>query len=212
MITEIYPSLYLLRPAKPPPMTQFTYLLKRRAGNILLATKYVARAHAAEIEALGGAQHVLLGDRHHALAETEALAKRLGTALTASDLEAKALAAAGVTVAHKLEFGPQQWSDDFEILPTPGHTRGAFSYLWTQGKRRYLFIGDTLVPVDGQWEYWVTKPNRAQMRKTIDALARIDCDVILSNSFAATPTAWVEVDGAYRKKMFGGLRARLAEP
>lgn len=212
MITELFPSLYLLRPTKPPPKTQFTYLLKRPDGNVLFATKYDARPHAADIEALGGIDQSLLGDRHHALPATMKFAQGFGTVLTGSKVEAKVLAAAGVKVGRQLEFERQSLGPDLEALPTPGHTRGAFSYLWTHSGRRYLFIGDTLVPVDGVWQYWVTKPNRAQMLMTIDALSRVEFDVILSNSFASTPTAHREVDGAYRRKMFADLRARLARP
>jgi hypothetical protein len=212
MITEIFPALYLLRPAKPPPNTQFTYLLKRPDGNVLFGTKHDVRAHAAAIEALGGVAQVLLGDRHHALPATSSLARRLGTELTASKIEAKALAAKGVKVGRQLELERQSLGPDLEALPTPGHTRGAFSYLWTAGGRRFLFIGDTLVPVDGAWEYWVVPPNRAQMLGTVDALSRVEFDVILSNSFAASPTAWMEVDGGHRRKMFADLRARLSRP
>jgi hypothetical protein len=212
MITEIFPALYLLRPADAPPKTQFTYLLKRSDGNVLFGTKHDVRAHAAAIEALGGVGQVLLGDRHHALPATEKSAQRFGTVLTASQVEAKALATKGVKVGRQLEFERQSLGADLEALPTPGHTRGAFSYLWTQGGRRFLFIGDTLVPVAGAWEYWVVAPNRAQMLKTVDALSRVEFDVILSNSFAASPTAWMQVDGKYRRKMFADLRARLSRP
>jgi glyoxylase-like metal-dependent hydrolase (beta-lactamase superfamily II) len=209
MITELFPSLYLLRPAQPAPKTQFTYLLRRREGNILFATKYVALAHAADLDALGGVRHILLGDRHHATAKTVALAQHFDTVLTASDIEAKALATAGVAVGRRLAFERQAFAPDLEILPTPGHTRGAFSYLWTRGRRRFLFIGDTLVPIGGSWEYWVVKPNRAQMQNTVAALAAVDFDTILSNSFAAEPTAWLDVDAASRAQMFAELGARL---
>jgi hypothetical protein len=48
------------------------------------------------------------------------------------------------------------------------------------------------------------------MLKTVNALARVEFDVILSNSFAALPQAWFEVDGAHRTQMFAELGARLA--
>jgi hypothetical protein len=48
------------------------------------------------------------------------------------------------------------------------------------------------------------------MLNTVNALADVKFDVILSNSFAARPTAWAEVDGAYRRKMFAELSARLS--
>ncbi len=210
MITEIFPSLFLLRAAKPGSKDRFTYLLRRREGNILLATKDDVLAHAADLDALGGVQHVLLGDRHHALPANVAFARRCGTVLAASAIEAKALAASGVKVGRILEYERHAFAPDLQVLPTPGHTRGALSYLWTHGDRRFLFIGDTLVPVDGAWQYWVTAPNRTRMLNTVNALAGVKFDVILSNSFAASPIAWAEVDGAYRRKMFAELSARLS--
>jgi len=210
VITEIFPSLFLLRAARPGAKDRFTYLLRRSEGNILLATKDDALAHAADLDALGGVQHVLLGDRHHALPATVAFARRCGTVLAASAIEAKVLAASGVKVGRILEFERHAFAPDLEILPTPGHTRGALSFLWTHGGRRYLFIGDTLVPVDGAWQYWVTPPNRTRMLNTVNAVASVEFDVILSNSFAARPSAWAEADGAYRRKMFGELSARLS--
>jgi hypothetical protein len=210
VITEIFPSLFLLRAAKPGSKDRFTYLLRRREGNILLATKDDVLAHAADLDALGGVQHVLLGDRHHALPANVAFARRCGTVLAASAIEAKALAASGVKVGRILEYERHAFAPDLQVLPTPGHTRGALSYLWTHGDRRFLFIGDTLVPVDGAWQYWVTAPNRTRMLNTVNALAGVKFDVILSNSFAASPIAWAEVDGAYRRKMFAELSARLS--
>ena len=34
--------------------------------------------------------------------------------------------------------------DDFEVIPTPGHTPGATAYLWDSGDHRFLFTGDTI--------------------------------------------------------------------
>ena len=41
--------------------------------------------------------------------------------------------------------------DDFEVIPTPGHTPGATAYLWDSGEHRVLFTGDTIYLDDGQW-------------------------------------------------------------
>ena len=138
------------------------------------------------------------------------LARKCDTVLTASDIEAKALRQAGVEVGQALPHARTQFADDLEIIPTPGHTRGAFSYLWTHGKKRYLFIGDTLVPQEGTWEFYVTRPNRREMLRTVDLLATLKFDVILSNSFAAAPVAWFEVTPRSRAAIFADVRERLS--
>jgi hypothetical protein len=56
VISELFPSLFLLRAAKPAAKDRFTYLLRRREGNILLATKDDALAHAADLLALQAAR------------------------------------------------------------------------------------------------------------------------------------------------------------
>lgn len=209
MITEIYPHLFLLRPARPPPMTGFTYLLRRDEGNVLFTTKASVQEDLGALDAFGGVQHLLLGDRHHALPATAKLAKRFGTVLSASTIEAEVLETKGIEIGRQFEYRRQTLATDLELLPTPGHTRGAFSYLWTRGTRRFLFIGDTLVPVDGDWRYRVTKPNLRAFRETLGLLRGLKFDVILSNSFAATPAAWLEVDPRARQRLFDAVELDL---
>jgi hypothetical protein len=48
------------------------------------------------------------------------------------------------------------------------------------------------------------------MLRTVHTLADLAFDVILSNSFAATPVAWVESDPAYRQAMVAELAASLS--
>ncbi len=206
---EIFPSLYLIRPERPEPKTPFTYLLRRAAGNLLFATKADVGHLAPAFAGIGGLSRILLGDRHHALPHTEALARQMGAPLCCSAVEAAVLKKSGVHVDQPLPLQRIRLAPDLEIIPTPGHTKGAFSYLWTHAGRRFLFIGDTLVPVDGTWRYWVSSPNRGQMRDTVRMLAGISFDVILSNSFAATPVAWVPVDARSQAEMFAELERGL---
>lgn len=208
---EIFPSIYLLRPESPGPNTPYTYLLKRKAGNFLFATKADVIPELDSICALGGVTQIFLGDRHHALPHTVDLAKQLGAPISCSDVEAAVLKKQGIAIDAPLPLRRTQFAPDLEMIPTPGHTRGAFSYLWKNEGRRFLFIGDTLVPVDGAWQYWVTTPNRATMRETVSKLAELNFDVILSNSFASTPMAWLEADATYRKSMFAALAAAFAD-
>jgi len=211
MIEEIFPALYWLRSPARSAGTPFTYLLRRPEGNILFGTKEDLSPFDRELRSLGGVQSILLGDRHHALPDSVAFARSMETVLTASAIEAKALQATGVAVGQALPHEKAAFAADLEIIPTPGHTRGALSYLWTNGKKRYLFIGDTLVPRDGGWEFYVTKPNRLIMARTVELLATLKFDIILSNSFAASPVAWLETGAQTRSKMFAGLLKSLSD-
>ncbi len=146
MLQEIFPSLFWLRSPERAPATPFTYVLRRPSGNLLLGTKQNLSSFADALQSLGGIKSILLGDRHHALPHSAAFARKCGTVLTASDIEAKALRQAGVDVGQTLPHARAQFADDLEVIPTPGHTRGALSYLWTNGKKRYLFIGRRKAP------------------------------------------------------------------
>ena len=208
MISEIYPSLYLLRDAVPAPQTQFVYLLRHDAGVVVFGTKADLSAHYADLRTLGRITHVLLGDRHHSTAYTEQLARHFDVPVSASQIEASALK--GVTVDAILPYCRTEILPGLEAIPTPGHTPGALSYFWTHEGRRFLFVGDTIVPINGEWQYWVSKANQRVMRESMQLLAALDADVILSNSFAATPTAWIEVSPPARAQLFATLDGRLA--
>ena len=207
---EIYPSLFLISPPGQESKTRLTYFIRRPFGNILLATKADTSDAEPDIVAAGGVSLILLGDRHHATPETVTMAKRLDATIIVSSVEANALKKLGVKIDTALPYHPRQLAPDLEIIPTPGHTKGAFSYLWTSGELRFLFVGDTIVPVDGKWKYWVSPPRRPEMRRTIEKLAALHFDVILSNSFAATPTGWLEAPPKYREAMFAELNRSLS--
>jgi len=199
----------MILPPRPDAKIRLTYFIRRPAGNILLATKADMSDAEPDIAAAGGVSLILLGDRHHATPDTVTMARRLGARIIVSSIEATALKKQGVEIDTALPYQPCQLAPDLDIIPTPGHTKGAFSYLWTSGERRFLFIGDTIVPVDGSWKYWVSPPRRPEMRRTIEKLAALRFDVILSNSFAATPTGWLDAPPNYRKAMFAELMRSL---
>jgi glyoxylase-like metal-dependent hydrolase (beta-lactamase superfamily II) len=211
MIKEIFPDLFLVRTATTAPRTPFTYFLRRAPCNVLFATKDDVSRFKPALDELGGVGQIYLGDRHHAVPHTAALAKRFDTVLSASRIEAKALLAAGVKVERTLEYKRAMLAPDLEVIPTPGHTPGALSFLWSNQGRRFLLVGDTLVPVNGEWQYFVSRPWRAAMLQTAQLLAGLAFDVILSNSFASSPIPWVEVDAKYRRKMFSDLASGLSE-
>jgi hydroxyacylglutathione hydrolase len=210
MITEIYPDLFLLRDAVPDPRAQFVYVVRHAGGLVVFGTKADLSAHFDALRTLGRPTHVLLGDRHHATEHTARLAAHFGVPLSASQVEAAALK--GILVGDVLPYRRGEIIPGLEAIPTPGHTRGAFSYLWHSGGKRFLFVGDTIVPVDGAWRYWVSPPNLGLMRASVQTLAALDADVILSNSFAAVPRAWLELTPPARMALFADLERQLAVP
>ena len=70
--------------------------------------------------------------------------------------------------------------DDFEVIPTPGHTPGTTTYLWNSGTRRFLFPGDMLWTQHGQWEVVVLgSSDRAAYLNSLALIRELDFDVLV---------------------------------
>lgn len=70
MITEIYPSVFLIRESDVTVPTQFAYFIRHNAGVVLFGTKADLSPDYAALRTLGPLTHILLGDRHHGSAHT----------------------------------------------------------------------------------------------------------------------------------------------
>jgi glyoxylase-like metal-dependent hydrolase (beta-lactamase superfamily II) len=70
--------------------------------------------------------------------------------------------------------------DDFEVIPTPGHTPGATAYLWDSGEHRFLFTGDTVFLRGGEWVAAVLgSSDRAAYLDSLDLIRELDFDVLV---------------------------------
>ncbi|HEU0025155.1 MAG TPA: MBL fold metallo-hydrolase, partial [Thermoleophilaceae bacterium] len=70
---------------------------------------------------------------------------------------------------------------DFEVIPTPGHTRGATTYLWDSGQHRLLFTGDTVYLEEGEWVAAVLpgSSDRAAYLESLALIRELDFDVLV---------------------------------
>jgi glyoxylase-like metal-dependent hydrolase (beta-lactamase superfamily II) len=70
--------------------------------------------------------------------------------------------------------------DDFEVIPTPGHTPGATAYLWNSGEHRFLFTGDTIFLSHGEWVAAVLdSSDRAAYLDSLELIRELDFDVLV---------------------------------
>jgi glyoxylase-like metal-dependent hydrolase (beta-lactamase superfamily II) len=70
--------------------------------------------------------------------------------------------------------------DDFEVIPTPGHTPGATAYLWDNGEHRFLFTSDTIYLNEGEWIAAVLESSdRPSYIESLQLLRELDFDVLV---------------------------------
>ncbi len=185
-MNKILPNLYSIDTIVNGKASQTTFLIVRPTGNILLGTVADISVYYSKIKELGPVIAILLGDRHQGKGEILSTAKLFNAPICCSKIESKVLHKNGVTVDNIIKYEQHYLYDDLEVIPTPGHTPGALSYLWKMDERKVLFIGDTVVPINDEWEIWVNKPNRGKMIETMELLKKLDFNYIAVNSFAVT--------------------------
>lgn len=70
--------------------------------------------------------------------------------------------------------------EDFEVIPTPGHTPGATAYLWDTGEHRLLFTGDTIYLDEDEWVAAVLpSSDRAAYIESLELIRTLDFDVLV---------------------------------
>jgi hypothetical protein len=145
--TEIQ-GLYALTPEPvpfAPSLDIRAFLLRRDRGNLLLYSTTTVQANAPAIEALGGISRHYLNHRHEAQFSSKGIDAPLFVHESERESVSESYDIRGTfSKRHALD-------EDFEVIPTPGHTPGATVYLWDSGERRLLFTGDTVYLSEGKW-------------------------------------------------------------
>jgi len=114
------------------------FLLRRDQGNLLVYSVTTLEAEAPAIKDLGGVTRQYLNHRHEAMFASDWAAAPLFCHESEREAAAKTSSVRGAfSRRHRLD-------DDFEVIPTPGHTHGATAFLWDSGEHRFLFTRQRL--------------------------------------------------------------------
>jgi glyoxylase-like metal-dependent hydrolase (beta-lactamase superfamily II) len=153
------------------------FLLERDAGNLLIYSTGELARDADSFRALGGVDRQYLNHWHESLfggLEGTGIDAPLFVHRDDSPQTARRLHVRGAfSKRHLLD-------DDFEVIPTPGHTPGATAYLWDTGDHRLLFTGDTLYLRDGEWVAAVLdSSDRSRYLESLELLRGLDFDVLV---------------------------------
>jgi glyoxylase-like metal-dependent hydrolase (beta-lactamase superfamily II) len=150
------------------------FALERAGGNLLVYSTGTLASSAPAFEALGGISRHYLNHRHEAMFASDAVAAPLFVHECEAEHVAPAYHVRGTfSRRHRLD-------DDFEVIPTPGHTSGATAYLWDSGRHRFLFTGDSVMLHDGEWVAAVLKSSdRAAYLESLELLREVEFDVLV---------------------------------
>ncbi|HZC13498.1 MAG TPA: hypothetical protein VE270_05705, partial [Thermoleophilaceae bacterium] len=103
------------------------FLLERERGNILIYSTTVLEADAAAIDDLGGIARHYLNHGHEAMFASDWIDAPMFVHENERDSVERSYGVRGTFSRRHL------FEDDFEVIPTPGHTSGATAYLWDSG-------------------------------------------------------------------------------
>ena len=208
---ELFNGVYRIMPTKVTPSKYVSLFAKRPDGNLLFSC---FGGHSSiegsfdAIEAASGVALHLLGDMHFAARYSDDVLARFGVPTRCSEVEAPDVKRK-VKNVETFPFERHELAPGVEAIPTPGHRPGAVSYLATVGGRQCLFAGDSIYHDGKGWRALASKKNRKTMLATLDLLATIEFDVLLSNTSVANPVCHVELDATGRRDFLAALQDRL---
>jgi glyoxylase-like metal-dependent hydrolase (beta-lactamase superfamily II) len=187
-----------------------SFLLQRDRGNVLVYSTSVIERDARRIEAAGGISRHYLNHRHEAMFPSDWVDAPLFVHGAERSSVAEAYAVRGAfSRRHRLD-------EDFEVIPTPGHTPGATAYLWDSGEHRLLFSGDTIYLDEGEWVAAVLpSSDRDAYIESLETIRELDFDMLVP--WAASggwphlartdrPDAQARIDAILERLRLGGDR------
>ncbi|MGF1568855.1 MAG: MBL fold metallo-hydrolase [Nodosilinea sp.] len=150
------------------------FLLQRVQGNLLIYSATGFKSDGLTVQNLGGITRQYLNHWHEAMFVSDQVDAPLFC--HESDLEF----VAETTNVSSTFFTRHRLDDDFEVIPTPGHTSGATAFLWDSGEHRFLFTSDTIYLKDGEWVATVLESSdRNAYIKSLELLRQLDFDVLV---------------------------------
>jgi glyoxylase-like metal-dependent hydrolase (beta-lactamase superfamily II) len=154
------------------------FLLERKEGNLLVYNTAAVADDARAIGAQGGVARHYLNHWHEAGFGCDRVATALQAPIFCHENERPAVSktcAVAETFSERHVVG-----DDFEVIPTPGHTGGATAFLWDSGQHRCLFTGDTVYLHEGDWIAAVLESSdRDAYIESLELIKGLDFDVLV---------------------------------
>ena len=150
------------------------FLLVRKSGNLLIYSARSLDRDSAAIDAVDGVDRQYLNHRHEAMFAPQSARAPLFVHHNERAAVSRHLRVRGSFSRRHVLDG------DFEVIPTPGHTSGATSYVWDNGEHRLLFTGDTIYLRDGEWRAAVLEESdRARYADSLELIAGLNFNILI---------------------------------
>ncbi len=208
----VIPGLY----ASPPEPLPFgpsleirAYLLQREQGNLLLHRADTLRPEVGAINELGGIWRQYLNHRHEAAPACDWVAETFRAPLHCHAEEAPSVS--DTCKVDETFSERHHLADDFEVIPTPGHTSGATAFLWDSGEHRCLFTGDTIVIREDEWLAVLLEgvSDRDRYIESLELIRGLDYDLLVPSVGTAGHAHYAFVDGAEAERRIDAILERL---
>ena len=180
------------------------FLLRRAHGNLLVYSVKELEADGPAIEDLGGISRQYLNHGHEAMFASDWVDAPLFVHERDGDAVEGAHHVRGTfSRRHLLD-------DDFDVIPTPGHTPGATAYLWDSGEHRFLFTGDTILLDKGEWVAALLRSSDLNSYLASLALMRgLEFDVLVPWAATGGEPYFAVTSGADARRRIGAIIDRL---
>ena len=100
--------------------------------------------------------------------------------------------------------------EDFEVIPTPGHTSGATAFLWDSGRHRFLFTGDSIYLREDEWVAAVLdSSDRDAYLRSLELLRDLDFDVLVPWAATAGRPYHAVTSEAQARRRIGRILERV---
>jgi hypothetical protein len=208
----VIPGLYASEPEPlgfGPSLEIRAFLLQRDRGNLLLYRASTLERDVLAVKDLGGLSRQYLNHRHEASPACDWVAKTFGAPLHCHENERRSVSE---TCNVDETFSERHMlDDDFEVIPTPGHTRGATVFLWDAGQHRCLFTGDTIYFHKGEWVAAVLDgvSDRERYIESLELIRSLDFDLIVPSVASAGQPYYASTDNADAQRRIGVILERL---
>lgn len=181
------------------------FLLRRNRGNILVYSSGALGGDAQAIEDLGGVARHYLNHWHEAMFAPESVSAPLF-------VHERERASVAERMRVRATFSRRHTLDeDFEVIPTPGHTSGATAFLWDSGEHRLLFTGDSIYLDRGEWVAAVLEgsSDRGAYIQSLELIRDLDFDVLVPWAATGEEPFHALTDRADARRRLDAILARV---